>query len=180
MPHVTDGSSEASQVTDGLMVEPGSGDRITIGGLRIEVKVSAKDATLNSTFEVVVPPGFDVGAHRHDHGEEIFYVLDGELDLLAFEPVSIAGDNWREWRSRDGRNVLRAGPGSMIFVPPGCPHAFANPTASEARMLFLSFPAGHEDYLRELADLVNSQAGPEAIVELRKRHGIEQLTTIAT
>jgi hypothetical protein len=49
VPHATDGSTEASQVTDGLMVEPGSGDRTTIGGLRIEVKVSAKDATLNST-----------------------------------------------------------------------------------------------------------------------------------
>ncbi|MEU4198690.1 cupin domain-containing protein [Streptomyces sp. NPDC026294] len=171
--------AETSAATDGLMLHPGDGDRITIGGLRIEVKVSAKDARLNSAFEVVVPPGFDVGAHRHDHGEELFYVLEGELDLLAFEPDSTTDNNWRAWRSRDGRSVLRAGPGSMIFVPPGCPHAFANPTDTEARMLFLSFPAGHEDYLRELSALVNDQSGPEAIVALRKRHGIEQLTTIA-
>ncbi|MEU2874188.1 cupin domain-containing protein [Streptomyces olivoreticuli] len=161
------------------MLQPGAGDRITLGGLRIDVKVSAQEARLTSTFEVVVPPGFDVGAHRHDEGEELFYVLEGELDLLAFEPVGLAGDNWREWRSHDGRSVLRAGPGSMIFVPPGCPHAFANPTDTDARMLFQSSPSGHEGYLRELAELVNRDLpDPRAIVELRNRHGIQQLTSI--
>ena len=28
-------------------------------------------------------PGFDVGAHRHAEAEEIFYILEGELDLCT-------------------------------------------------------------------------------------------------
>ena len=42
-----------------------------------------------SMFEVVdIGPGFDVGAHLHRNAEELFYVLEGQLDLLAFEPRS--------------------------------------------------------------------------------------------
>ena len=36
-----------------------------------------------------MPPGFDVGAHVHHESQEFFYVLEGELDLLAFEPPNV-------------------------------------------------------------------------------------------
>lgn len=168
-------------MTDGLMLTAGAGDRITVGGLRVDAKVSARDTALTSTFEVLVPPGFDVGAHRHEGAEELFYVLEGELNLLAFEPVSLVGDNWWEWRSTDGRQVLRAGPGSMIFVPSGCPHAFANRTASDAKMLFQASPSGHEEYFRELSALIGDHGRPDPrkIIELREKYGMEQLTSIA-
>jgi quercetin dioxygenase-like cupin family protein len=168
-------------MTDGLMLPAGAQTgSIQVGGVRSDIKVSAEHSRWASTFEVTVTPGFDVGAHRHETGEELFYVLEGELDLLAFEPITITGDAWQKWQSRDGRSVLRAGPGSMIFVPPGCPHAFANPTDQNARMLFQASPSGHEIYLQELSELVNRPGGPDprAVVDLRARHGIEQLTSI--
>lgn len=37
-----------------------------------------------STFEMEVAPGFDIGAHVHRNGEEMFFVLEGELDILCF------------------------------------------------------------------------------------------------
>ena len=59
-----------------------------------------------------------------------------------------------------------------MYVPRGCPHAFANPGPGPARMIFLVSPSGHEHYQRELAELVASAAGPldAAIAELRARH----------
>ena len=105
-------------------------------------------------------------------------VLEGQLDLLAFEPRVRTAGNWQSWQSHTGATVARGGPGSMMYVPRGCPHAFANPGPGPARMIFLVSPSGHEHYQRELAELVASATGPldAAIAELRARHDIEQLT----
>src|SRR5262249_28878415 len=66
--------------------------------------------------------GFDVGVHTHRHSEEFFYVLEGELELLAFEPAERTADHWHDWESAEGEQVVRVGPGSCTFVPRGCPH----------------------------------------------------------
>ncbi|MEV0096866.1 cupin domain-containing protein [Streptomyces sp. NPDC050738] len=163
-------------MTDGLVVPPGAGR--TIGGTGMTLKVGVGQTERWSLFEVEVAPGFDVGAHAHAEAEELFYVLDGELDLLAFEPsVRTAGD-WQTWESDSGRKVARGGPGSLMFVPPGCPHAFANPGLTAARMLFLVAPAGHEEYLEGIGELLVRQGPPDqdAIRELRLRYDIQQIT----
>lgn len=144
------------------------------------LKAGAEHSTIWSTFEAEVPPGFDVGAHLHQRAEEVFYVLAGELDLLAFQPRPDAGADWRTWESATGTRVFRGGPGSFMFVPAGCPHAFYNPGSEPARMLFLVSPAGHESYLQELADILAAAGPPDraAIADLRRRHDIEQLTPL--
>ena len=58
------------------------------------------------TFEAEVQPGFDVGAHRHRQAEEVSYILDGELDLLAFELRDGTGGDWRGWQSAAGATAL--------------------------------------------------------------------------
>lgn len=166
---------------DGIALAPGLGRPIAGGALQATLKVGKEDTSLASTFEVVVPPGFDVGAHVHAAAQELFLVLEGELDLLAFEPVERSAGDWHEWVSASGRRFLRGAPGSLLFVPAGCPHAFANPTDRPARMLFQAAPAGHEDYLEELAALLRAADGrpdPTAVAALRRRHDIEQLTAL--
>jgi oxalate decarboxylase/phosphoglucose isomerase-like protein (cupin superfamily) len=107
-------------------------------------------------------------------------VLDGELDLLAFEPLVRTSGNWQRWESASGAKVVRGGPGCLMHVPAGTPHAFANPGSSPARMLFQVAPAGHEVYLREMAELLAGGGPPDqaAIAELRRRNDIEQLTPL--
>ncbi|MEO3856669.1 cupin domain-containing protein [Acrocarpospora sp. B8E8] len=164
-------------MTDGLMLPPGSGSRIQT----VTLKVGAEHSKVWSAFEADVAPGFDVGAHVHQQAEELFYILEGELDLLAFHPAGEAGGDWRAWRSESGAEVLRGRPGSFMYVPAGCPHAFFNPGSEPARMLFLVSPSGHELYLRELADLLAASTGlPDQakIAELRARHDIHQLTPL--
>jgi oxalate decarboxylase/phosphoglucose isomerase-like protein (cupin superfamily) len=163
-------------MTDGLLLPAGAGQPIQA----MTLKVGTPHATAFSAFEAVVAPGFDVGAHWHEHAEEMFYILDGTLDLLAFEPADEAGDDWRRWTSKTGQPVFRGGPGSFMFVPHGCPHAFYNPDHTPARMLFAVAPAGHEVYLQELADLLSTgrRPDPTAIEALRARHDIHQLTPL--
>ena len=163
------------------MLPPGAGRLIAGGGLQATLKVPGGNPALASTFEVVVPPGFDVGAHVHSTGQELFYVLEGELDLLAFEPRQRTPDDWHAWVASDGRKFLHGGPGSLLFIPAGCPHAFANPTSEPARVLFQAAPSGHEDYLDELAAMLRQAKGkpdPAAVAELRRRYDIEQLTAL--
>jgi oxalate decarboxylase/phosphoglucose isomerase-like protein (cupin superfamily) len=163
-------------MTDGFVLSPDEGDRITPG---MTLKIGDTQSQAWSVFDVAeIAPGFDVGAHVHRNAEELFYVLDGQLDLLAFEPRVRTTSNWQGWESPTGAVVARGGPGSMMHVPRGCPHAFANPGPGPARMIFLVSPAGHEHYQKELAALVASATGPldQAIAELRARHDIDQLT----
>jgi len=163
-------------MTDGFVMGPVEGQRVSPA---MTLKVGDKNSQAWSMFEVAdIGPGFDVGAHLHRNAEELFYVLEGQLDLLAFEPRFRTPDGWQSWESHTGATVARGGPGSMMYVPRGCPDAFANPGPGPARMIFLVSPSGHEHYQKELAELVASTAGPlaAAIAELRARHDIEQLT----
>jgi oxalate decarboxylase/phosphoglucose isomerase-like protein (cupin superfamily) len=163
-------------MTDGLVLPPGAGQRLRGAGMTL--KVGSEQSAKWSAFEADVSPGFDVGAHRHGEAEEIFYILEGELDLLAFEPRIKTSGDWTTWASADGATVVRGGPGSLMFVPAGCPHAFTNPGTAPARMLFLVTPSGHEQYLEGVAELISRPGPPDqsAIAALRARYDIEQLT----
>jgi oxalate decarboxylase/phosphoglucose isomerase-like protein (cupin superfamily) len=163
-------------MADGIVLPPGAGRQISGAGMTL--KVGSEQSAKWSAFEAEVGPGFDVGAHRHAGAEEIFYILEGELDLLAFHPRIRTSGDWTAWESAEGAKVARGGPGSLMFVPAGCPHAFTNPGPAPARMLFLVAPAGHELYLAELAKLVGHAGPPDqsAIIGLRTRYDIEQLT----
>ncbi|MFE2046093.1 cupin domain-containing protein, partial [Streptomyces sp. NPDC059477] len=117
----------------------------------------------------------------HTRSEELFYVLEGELDVLAFEPRIRTPDHWQRWESTRGNRVVRATPGTVIVVPPGCPHAFANPTDTPAKMFFqASPPPDHERYFEELLEILSGGGPPdhEAIEALRTRYDIEQLTPL--
>ncbi|WP_229821303.1 MULTISPECIES: cupin domain-containing protein [Streptomyces] len=166
---------------EGLLVPPGHGRTVRTPAQDVTFKVTGTHSRMASSFEVVVPPGFDVGAHVHTRSEELFYVLEGELDVLAFEPRVRTPDGWQRWESRSGNRVVRAVPGTVIAVPPGCPHAFANPTDTPAKMFFLaSPPPDHERYFEELLEILDAGGPPEraAIRDLRARYDTEQLTPL--
>lgn len=161
------------------MLPPGAGETIATAGATLKAPMGPDTST--SSFEVVVGPGFDVGAHVHTRGEEVFFVLEGEIDLLAFEPVDRALGDWHAWVSASGQRFLRGGPGAFMHVPPGVPHAFANRGTAPVRMFFQSsVPGGHENYFRELGDLVRSAGPPDQqeIIRIRERYDIVQLTPL--
>jgi uncharacterized RmlC-like cupin family protein len=166
-----------------LMLAPGGGRRIVGGALDATVKMTSDHPALTSSCEMVVPPGYDVGAHVHARGEEVVYIVEGELDLLAFEPRDRTQPDWHQWESATGQRFMRGGPGAFMFVPAGIPHAFANPTGKPVKMFFQSsVPGGHEHYLDELMLLLRRSDGhpdPSDVSALRRRYDIEPLTPLA-
>jgi mannose-6-phosphate isomerase-like protein (cupin superfamily) len=171
---------KSDRLTAGVVLLHGAGRRITGGSLDATVKITTDHPALTSAFEVVIGPGFDVGAHVHAHGEELFYVIEGELDVLAFEPLDRAVPDWHHWQSGTGQRFLRGGPGAFMFVPQGVPHAFSNPTGKPVKVFFQSsVPGGHENYFDELMSLLQRTSGrpdPDDVAGLRARYDIEQIT----
>ncbi|MFD5631804.1 MULTISPECIES: cupin domain-containing protein [unclassified Streptomyces] len=162
-----------------LITPAGEGRKLTTKAQEVTFKATAAQGSSISIFEVVVPPGFDVGAHVHNESQEFFYILEGELELLAFEPAERTGDTWHHWESAGGDRVVRAGAGSCMFVPPGTPHAFRNPTDEPTRMLFQSYPSpDHEHYFEEITQIWSTgrTVDPAAVEEMRKRYDVSQIT----
>ncbi|MGW0771740.1 cupin domain-containing protein [Streptomyces sp. NPDC002676] len=165
----------------GLILPPRQGRKLVTRAQEVTFKVTGSDGSSISCFEVVVPPGFDVGAHTHTRSQELFYVLEGELELLAFEPAERTAESWHHWESSAGDRAVRAGAGACMFVPPGTPHAFRNATDRPARMLFQSYPSpDHEHYFEEIVEIFS--AGPsvdsDAVQRMRERYDVNQITPL--
>lgn len=99
--------------TEGLLVPQGHGRVVRTPAQRVTFKATGTHSRTASTFEVEVPPRFDMGTHVHTRSEELFHVLEGEPDLLAFEPRVRTPDNWQRRRSSSGSRVVRATPGTV-------------------------------------------------------------------
>jgi quercetin dioxygenase-like cupin family protein len=147
---------------EGVLLSPGEGRTIGLPGFQITPKVTALEASGSSVLEFRVWPGFDVGTHRHSAVEEVFYVLEGELDL------------------RVGERRTRGRPGQLMFVPRGATHGFSGAAEGGARVLLTISPPGHERYFDELAALLSADGPPDvaAIAALRARYDTEQLTPL--
>jgi quercetin dioxygenase-like cupin family protein len=117
----------------------GEGKALWFLGTLMIVKVDG-DAT-NSAFtliEAVLPPGFAPPPHIHHAEEEAFYLMEGELSGFC------------------GENTWQAKPGSFIFLPRALKHGFQVVSASPARMLQITSPAGFEHFAEEAGELAKS------------------------
>ena len=99
-------------------------------------------------WEGVLPHGAAPPLHSHPQ-DETFYLLEGEVTAWIVAPALADDDSnppgWVE------QCAQRGGAGTVVFAPGGTPHSFRveSPTA---KMLFLSTPAGVEDYVKQLCE----------------------------
>jgi Cupin domain len=99
-------------------------------------------------WEGLRPHGAAPPLHSHPQ-DETFYVLEGEVTAWIVDP-DLATDD------RDPPDWVRTcaqcgGAGLVAFASGGTPHTFRVETDT-ARMLFLSTPAGIEEYVRALSE----------------------------
>ena len=140
---------------------PGEASGVMLRGLLLAFLVTGEDTRHTSMFDWTIPPGFATGRHVHRVQEETFYMLEGAC----------------EWHVGD--DVVRAMPGTYLFIPPGVPHNITNVGDTPARVLMTVSPPGHEHYFEELAKLTASGApDPKAIGELRARFDTDQLSAL--
>lgn len=118
----------------GGLVPTGEGRELPAGATRPRVKVGPHAGSrLIGMLESEIPPGGGFPGHVHDEYEEVFYVLEGEIEYRL-------DDAW-----------LTADAGSVVFIPPGRVHAFRNAGARPARHLAIASPADAVTMIEELA-----------------------------
>jgi quercetin dioxygenase-like cupin family protein len=76
-----------------------------------------------------VPAGYAPPRHIHSDADEVFYVLEGSLQ------VTCGDESWQ------------VGPGDLVFLPRGVPHGFVAGSAGPARTLLINAPAGFGDLI---------------------------------
>lgn len=74
-------------------------------GMSATLKVTIRRPSFASRFEVIAPPVFDVDAYVHTEGEEMSYLIEGQLDSRAWARLAW-GLPWR-WRVAPRRSCLR-------------------------------------------------------------------------
>ena len=111
------------------------------GGLYTLKATGAETGGAMTIFEVLAGPEAGPPLHVHDHEDEAFFVLEGEIDLLV-----------------DG-TITRLGPGGFGFGPRGLPHTWGVVSEQPARILAVVTPCGFEDFVRAFG-----QAAPELVL----------------
>lgn len=164
----TDGGTEPFKLTDE------AGTPIWSFGALMNLKATGDDT--GGAFALVdqlVDPGVETPYHVHHNEEELFYVLDGEIDCYY-------GD--------DGDEQIRAGPGETVFLPRDIPHGFRVVSDAPCRMLVLVAPAGVEELWIEAGEPAPELTTPpppeeppdlDALAALFDQYGVEVFGPIA-
>ncbi|MGC0329375.1 quercetin dioxygenase-like cupin family protein [Streptomyces sp. SAI-170] len=130
-------------------------DAETLGAGPFAVKLLADSSASGgalSTVRVTLGEGAD-GAkpHLHRNSAEMFFLLDGEAELLS------------------GDDVVTAERGDLVIVPPGRAHAFAAAPGSTADLLIVITPGVERfDYFRHLQRIRLGEVGPQSLLEVQE------------
>ncbi|MEU0335540.1 cupin domain-containing protein [Streptomyces sp. NPDC006193] len=116
-----------------------------------------------STVRVTLGEGADgAGPHLHRNSAEMFYLLDGEAEVLT------------------GDDVVTAARGDLIVVPPDRPHAFAAAPGSTADLLVVITPGVERfGYFRHLQRIRLGEATAESLREVQERYDNHFLSSAA-
>jgi mannose-6-phosphate isomerase-like protein (cupin superfamily) len=106
---------------------------------------------------VLAPHAGGPPQHRHARHDEGFYVVCGTV------------------RFTSGEQSFDAPARTLVMVPPGAPHTFANPGDEPAVMLNTFTPDLYVSYFRDLRDLAASgqPPTPEQIADVMARYATE-------
>jgi RimJ/RimL family protein N-acetyltransferase/quercetin dioxygenase-like cupin family protein len=131
---VTHISPTMSHIPQALHIPDGSGATFSILGLETTVKVTAAQSDgAYVVYEQIVSPGMGVPPHVHTREDEIFFVLDGQMEFLA------------------GDQMVVAKPGAVVYAPRNVPHAYKAVGVTPAKVRFIASPGEIEDMFAQLA-----------------------------
>ena len=139
-----------------LVVGPGEGRLVDIGGLGVHFKIWGADTSGKlAIVEHPMEPGRLVPPHVHHGEDELSYVLEGTFGV------------------RVGDQVAEAGPGSYVYKPKGIPHTFWNAGPGRARLIEMIYPAGFEHFFEKLGEVAGTASSAEEFDASRARLGAE-------
>ncbi len=152
-------------MADMSIVGPDGGESIQLGPTRM--RILEDGSTTNHRLgigEITLAPHTDgPPQHRHARHDEGFYVVSG----LA--------------RFTVGTKSYDAPAGTLVMLPPGAPHTFANPTDGTTVLLNTFTPDLYVQYFRDLRQMIADGHGLDetALIDAMRRYATEPATDFA-
>lgn len=137
------------------IVRKGEGKKVNVIGDQQTFKLTGEDTNgMFTLIEEVNPPGTMIPPHVHTKEDEIFKVLEGELEVTVGNETT----------------VLKAG--DLAFAPKNVPHTWKVVGDQDCRTILSVFPAGLEHMFEELGNLPPGPPDFAKVSEICGRYGI--------
>ncbi|PWI44027.1 cupin domain-containing protein [Streptomyces sp. ICBB 8177] len=153
---MTDDPPLPSPAPEVALVTRDGGEVIDLGTARVRI---LEDGTTTGhrlgIAEITIPPHTEgPPQHRHAQHDEGFYVVSGAAVFTV------------------GETVHEAPAGTLVMVPPGAPHTFANPGDQPLVMINTFTPDLYVQYFRDLRDMLSGGGAmtPGAVTEVMSRY----------
>lgn len=145
--------------SEAKLVAPGEGRHLRVLGEDIWVKVEPRQtAGAYAVIEERAPAGGGPPPHVHANEDEVFYVLEGDVEFLV------------------GSDKVSGKTGTVGFLPRGIPHTFRNVGPDPCRVLVFISPANFIRFFEEVDAM--SHSGPpdkDHVLKLAERYDLEIL-----
>lgn len=146
------------------VVDPAEGEVIPLGPIQMRILEDGHTTDHRLGIgEITLPPHTEGPLqHRHARHDEGFYVVAGTARFTV------------------GDTTYEAPRGTLVMVPPGVPHTFANPSDQVVVLLNTFTPDLYVQYFRELRDMsANGQPlSPEASAQVMRRYATSPATDV--
>lgn len=141
------------------VIGPHDGETIALGAttMRVLENGSTTQNRLGIAVSTLSPHTDGPPQHHHNEHDEGFYVISGTARFTS-------GDDEHD-----------APAGSLVVVPPGVPHTFANLGDEPVVMLSTFTPSAYVQYFRDLADMIaqGTPMTPSSVTEVMARYSTE-------
>lgn len=138
------------------IVRSNEGKLVNVLGDRQIFKLTGKDTNnLFTLIEEENKPGTAIPLHVHENEDEVFKVIEGEMELTI----------------GDKTTILKAG--DLAFGPRGVPHSWKIIGKSKAKVILSVFPAGIEFMFEELGALPAGAPDFPKVFEICGRYGVK-------
>lgn len=116
------------------IINKNEGKLLGVAGGNYRIIISGEETNGNyAVIEMIVPPGGGPSPHAHPNTQEIFHVLEGEV----------------EFKTEAGKQIV--GKDGFVNIPfGGAIHCFKNTSEKYARLLCTVVPAGLENLFSEI------------------------------
>lgn len=164
---VTDEPMTSEEIADPAVsvVGPGDGETILLGTtqLRILEDGSTTGHRLGIGETILAPHTDGPPQHRHAQHDEGFYVISGTVRFTV------------------GQKTYDAAAGTLVMIPPGAPHTFANLSDQPAVMLSTFTPDLYVQYFRDLQHMIagGQELTAQASIQTMSRYATEPATDFA-
>ena len=125
-------------MTQVSVVAPDGGEAIQLGPIRMRILEDGSTTGHRlGVGEITIPPGTEgPPQHRHAEHDEGFYVVSGTARFTVAD------------------TTYDAAPGTLVVVPPGAPHTFANAGEETVVLLNTFTPDLYVRYFRDLRQMI--------------------------